>query len=209
MEPSQVRVGARLDGTVTARWRRRLIGAGAEEGRHWRTKVAYYEALCRVLAPGATPTWSEVTDAVEGGGSRSTFYEVTGKHAKHPLLAQFRLAGSTDGLLLAHLYDRASAVDRLIDEAKAWTFWPYRECLPLLCQLDPGIAETTLVKLLLRCVRDWARRNPVIAGALAAAPPVCAVEDLLALRPGQLSPMSAVATLIRTTREALDMVPAR
>jgi hypothetical protein len=200
---------ARLDATVSARWRRRLIGAGAEEGRHWRTKVAYYEALCRVLSPDTTPSWSEVTDAVEGGGSRSTFYEVTGKHAKHPLLAQFRVAGSTtDGLLLAHLYDRSSAVERLIDEAKAWTFWPYRECLPLLCQLDPGADETALANLLVRCVRDWARRFPVIAGALDAFPPVCAVEDLLALRPGQLSPMSAVTMLIRVTREALEVVPA-
>ncbi len=204
-------VGARLDGTVTARWRRRLIGAGAEEGRHWRTKVAYYAALRRVLRPGSTPSWSEVTDAVAGGGSRSTFYEVTGRHAKHLLLAQFRSAGSTDGMLLAHLYERGSAVEALIDEAKAWTFWPYRESLPLLCQLEPEVDDNTAVDLLLRSVRDWARRDPVIAGALNAAPPVCAVEDLLTLRPGQFSPMSSLTTLIRITRDALDgagMVPA-
>jgi hypothetical protein len=66
---------SRLDNTVTARWRRRLVGVRPDERRHWRTRTAYYAAVSRLLTDGVPdPAWSDVIDAVRPKGSRSTFY---------------------------------------------------------------------------------------------------------------------------------------
>ena len=43
---------ARMDDTVSARWRRRLAGVRPDERRHWRTRTAYYAAVDRLLADG-------------------------------------------------------------------------------------------------------------------------------------------------------------
>jgi hypothetical protein len=195
-------LGTRLDKTVTARWRRRLAGSGPEHGRHWRTKTAYYAAAGRLLAAGEQLTWSTIAAAVEPRGSRSTFYEVTGPHAKHPLIRELTNDESVDSLQLAHYYRRASPIDQLIDETKVWTYWPYRECLVLMCRADPDLDRNAAVDLLAACVDRWTRRNPAVAAALEAAPPVCAVEDLLALRPGQFSAVHAVGVLAKATQGA-------
>ncbi|WP_173073139.1 hypothetical protein [Phytohabitans rumicis] len=195
--------GSGLDGTVTARWRRRLAGTNPEEKRHWRTKTAYYAAVSRLLAAG-TPQlgWSEVALAVEPRGSRSTFYEVTGAHAKHPLINDLIVDDNLDALQLALYYRRSCAIDQLIDETKVWTYWPHRECLSLRCRIEDLDASAS-VDLLLSTVAEWARRNAGVASALDYAPPLCAVEDLLVIRPGQFSAVHAVGTLTRTVREAL------
>jgi hypothetical protein len=201
-------VSSKLDNTVTAQWRRRLAGVRPEERRHWRTKTAYYAAVNRLLAAGVPqPSWSDVTDAVRPKGSRSTFYEVTGVHAKHPLVRDLLAHEGIDSMQLALYYRRANAVDQLIDETKVWTYWPYREFLSMRYRIDPGLDARVSdarvsVEMLASMVGAWARRNPSLAAALGHAPPVCAVEDLLVLRPGQFSAVHAVRTLTRVVKDA-------
>ena len=185
-----------LDNTVTARWRQRLAGARPEQKRHWRTKTAYYAAVDRLLASGvAQPAWSDITDAVEPKGSRSTFYEVTGAHAKHPLIADLIAQEAVDSLQLAIYYRRTHAVDQLIDETKVWTYWPFREYLSMRCQTGRALDPPASVELLAATVAEWARWHSDLARALEYAPPVCAVEDLLVLRPGKFSAVHAATTL--------------
>jgi len=195
-----------LDNTVTARWRRRLVGVRPEEPRHWRTRTAYYAAVSRLLSDGkAQPAWSDVIDAVEPKGSRSTFYEVTGAHAKHSLIGELLAQEGIDLMQLALYYRRATAVDQLIDEAKVWTYWPYRESLSMRYQVEP---ELDRQELLSAAVDAWARRYTGLATALGYAPPVCAVEDLLLLNPGQYSAVHAVGTLTRIIQDATQPVAA-
>src|SRR2546430_8266897 len=125
-EPNQ----SPFEETVSARWRQQLAGVRATERRHWRTKIAYYHAVSRLLAGGVSrPAWFDVIDAVEPKGSRSTFYEVTGAHAKHALIDELRAQDGAESLQLAYCYRRENAVDQLIDEAKVFTYWSYRELL--------------------------------------------------------------------------------
>jgi len=192
-----------LDNTVTARWRRRLAGVRPDERRHWRTRTAYYAAVSRLLTEGMPqPAWSDVIDAVQPRGSRSTFYEVTGAHAKHSLIGELLAQEGIDSMQLALYYRRANAVDQLIDEAKVWTYWPYRESLSLRYRSEPDLDAPASMKLLADAVGTWARGHPGLAAALDCAPPVCAVEDLLVLRPGQYSAVHAVGTLAQVIQEA-------
>jgi hypothetical protein len=183
--------------TVSARWRKRLAGVRATERRHWRTKIAYYTAVSRLLAGGVSrPAWFDVIDAVEPKGSRSTFYEVTGAHAKHSLISELLAEDCVDSLQLALYYRRNCAVDQLIDEAKVWTYWPYREFLRTRYERDPATDPVE------SAVEAWARSNPGLAAALDCAPPVCAVEDLLILQPGRYAPLHAVTRLTGIIRNA-------
>lgn len=205
-------VPTRLDNTVTARWRRRLVGVRPDERRHWRTRTAYYAAVKQLLTDGVPdPAWSDVIGAVQPKGSRSTFYEVTGAHAKHSLIGELLAHDGIDSMQLALYYRRASAVDQLIDEAKVWTYWPFREYLATRYRTEEPDAKSA-VDLLASAVGTWARRNPRLACALQFAPPVCAVEDLLVLRPGQYSAVHAVHTLSRVIQDATNdaqLAPAR
>lgn len=198
------RAGRRLEETVTARWRQRLAGSRPEERRHWRTRTAYYMAVNRLLSGGTCrPSWSQVTDAVEPRGSRSTFYEVIGAHAKHSLIGELMATEAVDAMQLAMCYQRASAVEQLIDETKVWAYWPHREYLSSRYRIDPDLDEQTATDLLLATVADWARRNEILARALSFAPPVCAVEDLLAICPGRFSAVNAASTLTRVMADAV------
>ncbi len=201
-------VPSSLGNTVTARWQRRLAGVRQEEKRHWRTKTAYYAAVDRLLGAGPRQlAWSHVTEAVEPRGSRSTFYEVTGAHAKHSLIADLLAHEGIDALQLALYYRRTNAVDQLIDETKVWTYWPYREYLAKRYRITPDLDPWTSVELLTGAVGDWARRNRGLAGALGCAPPICAVEDLLVLRPGQFSAAYAMGTLTQVIQAATSDRP--
>jgi hypothetical protein len=200
-------IPARFEDTVSARWRIRLAGVRANQRRHWRTKTAYYAAVCRLLDDGVVaPGWADVIDAVEPRGSRSTFYEVTGAHAKHPLIGELLAQDAVDLIQLALYYRRESAVDQLIDEAKVWTYWPYRDFLRSRYRIEPNLEPSAAVRLLLSAVESWARGNASLASALDCAPPLCAVEDLLMLCPGQYSAVSALSTLTRVIRDATDAV---
>jgi hypothetical protein len=185
-------IQSRFEETVSAQWRHRLAGVRATERRHWRTKIAYYQAVSRLLAGGVSrPAWFDVIDAVEPKGSRSTFYEVTGAHAKHALIDELLAQDCVESLQLALYYRRSNAVDQLIDEAKVFTYWPYREFL-----------RTRGVDPVEAAIETWARGNPGLAGALECAPPVCALEDLLILQPGRYAPLHALTRLTGIIRNA-------
>src|SRR5262249_37655154 len=150
---------------------------------------------------------SHVTGAVKPKGSRSTFYEVTGAHAKHSLIADLLAHDGIDAMQLALYYRRLNAVDQLIDETKVWTYWPYREYLSKRYRITQDLDPWTSVELLTDTVAEWARRNRGLAAALRYAPPICAVEDLLVLRPGQFSAAYALGTLTEVVRDATGESP--
>jgi hypothetical protein len=124
---------------------------------------------------------------------------MTGGHAKHSLIGDLLAQPALDAMQIALYYRRACAVDQLIDEAKVWTYWPYRESLSLRYRTEPGLDGA---ELLASTVGSWARRNRGLAGALQCAPPVCAVEDLLVLCPGRYSAVHAVTSLAQIIRNA-------
>lgn len=179
------------DQTVAATWRRRLMGTRPDPKPHWRTKVAYYAAVCEAIAasPGQLPSWREIVEAVRPCGSRSTFYEVTGGGAKHPLLRAYRQAATPDALQIAYAYKRRRAVEQLIDEAKVWAFWPFRE--EWVRKARPIHDLDSAANAYLAAVADWARRSPFLAAAIDFAPPACAVEDIAALTCGRLPAIRA------------------
>jgi hypothetical protein len=194
-----------LDHTITARWRRDLIGAWPEQKRHWRTKVTYYEALLSLLRAGRTAntlSWRAVVDAVRPRGHRSTFYEVAGPNAKHPLLGALLAADSVEAMQLVLCYRRCGAIDQLIDETKVWSFWPYRESLVTRLNITPDADAVAAVDELVCAVVAWTRQTPELARELTFAPPLCVVEDLLLLRCGQLSAVNAAGLLSDAMREA-------
>jgi len=187
-----------LDNTVAARWRARLIGVRPDDEKsHWRTKTAYYAAvgqLC-VADPGRPMTWQTIVAAVRPRGSRSTFYDVAGPHAKHPLTGDLLAADTPDANQLALCYQRPNAVEQLIDEAKVWSYWPYREGWLDQYRRAPELTGATAAATLVAVVAEWARRNPRLAASLDHAPPMCAVEDLVLVSRGQLSARRAYLSL--------------
>jgi len=192
-----------FEDTVSARWWRRLAGPGPTEHQHWRTKTAYYAAVHRLFAGGLSrPAWFDVISAVQPKGSRSTFYEVTGAHAKHSLIDALRAQDAADSLQLVLYYQRSCAVDQLIDETKVWTYWPYREFLRARHGIAPELDPIGSVDLLASAIGEWARGNTGLAAALCWAPPVSAVEDLLRLQPGYCSPLHAIKTLREIIKRA-------
>src|SRR5262245_3787070 len=97
-----------LDDTVAVMWRRRLVGVEPNEKRHWRTKTAYYTAVEEILVAGAERrlSWNTIVNAVRPKGNRSTFYEVAGAHAKHPLIGEFLANQGIDAIALVLSYQR-------------------------------------------------------------------------------------------------------
>ncbi len=195
-----------LRGTVTSQWRNGLVGATVHGKAHWRTKVSYYRAVAEVLGrtTGGAPSWREVVARVLPHGSRTTFYDVAGPHAKYPLLSA--LAGSEDPevMQVALCYRRDDAIEYLIDEAKVWSFWPYRESI-----LDHPWSVADPDAELTRAVTDWARDHPALARALDFAPPACAVEDLVRLRVGTLAGLRAYRSMSATIDAVLAGASAR
>jgi len=197
-----------LDSSVAACWRDGLIGSGAVQRRHWRTKVAHYQAVLELLEDGTPPRWEAVVARVQPKGSRSTFYDVTGASATHPLMAEYEAdrGPGSNGSQIALAYRRGSAVDQLIDETKVWSFWSYREEW-LIPWRDKGeVDRGSLADSLESIMRAWARDNPALARALDLAPPACAVEDLTLIH-GQLPALRARLSLRAVLREAVDGPP--
>jgi hypothetical protein len=181
--------------TVAARWRRRLLTT-----RHWRTKAAYYRAVTDLLEsrPDRPLTWRSVVAAVRPAGSRTTFYDVTGPKARHPLVREFIAAEHINALQIALRYKRSNAVEQLIDETKVWSYWPYRETWLCGDQADRAGRDA-----LVEVVSEWARSHPQLASALDYAPPASAVEDLLHVNEGRLSPIVAYTMLALEVERAL------
>jgi hypothetical protein len=178
-----------LNSTIATQWRLRLTARKPKAQMHWRTKTAYYDAVIRLLnrGAGADLTWSSVVAAVSPHGSRSTFYEVTGPASKHSLLAAYASTTRVETLQGALCFKRPSAVAQLIDETKVYSFWHLRSRY----LLSPGRTVEDATEALLATLRHWAQLNPRPAAALDFSPPVCAVEDLVAIHHGLLPALRA------------------
>jgi hypothetical protein len=192
-----------LTGTVIADWRQRLARDHHRERSHWRTKTAYYRATEGLVQDGAgrPPGWRAVVDAVLPQGSRTTFYEVAGEHARHPMVRDLAREGSLDSIQLALVYRRVDAVAHLIDETKVWSFWEYREELVRRFAAEtPGPDEAG--REVRAALLAWAADHPELAAALHHAPPACAVEDLVVLSGGR-------AMAMRVAQELAGLLRAR
>jgi hypothetical protein len=177
-----------LADTIAARWRRRLKGMSEEEDdgldkSHWRTKAAYYRAVEDHLVDAQSPplTWQAIVDRVEPKGSRTTFYLVIGAKAAHPLLRNYEAGPQEISKQIAALYDRGSAVQKLLDEMKVWSYWAYRTGWLAQLALVPDFSRRQAAGCLVRTLADWAVRHPETARALDDCPPMAAVEDLLVI----------------------------
>src|SRR5688500_205367 len=158
--------------TVVGEWHRRLSTTQSAKRSHWRTKIIYFRSVARLLSmyPGIRLTWRRIVEAAGPQGSRSTFYEVAGAHARHPLIDDLIRDGRLDSIQLALCYRRPDAVTQLVDETKVWSFWPYRERLLATFAAEPMPAEA-MEAALYEALADWAGRQPGLAAALDHAPP--------------------------------------
>ena len=192
-----------LEDTVVGGWLRRLAGKTSPRRNHWQTKLIYYRAATSLLEAEAHPalTWKSIVAAAGPRGCRSTFYEVAGGHARHRMVDDLIGDGSSDSIQIALRYLRADPVEQLIDEAKVWSFWPYRQRLTR--ELSPGMTPDQAGARLTATVAEWARRHERLAQAVGHTPPACAVEDLTVLHRGRLSGTQAVNRLTDVVRHAL------
>ena len=177
-----------LQSTVAQRWWRDLTDSRHSPRPHSQTKVAYYTAVRDLISrnPDEPLTWRTVVDAVRPRGSGSTFYEVTGRHAKHALISAYEHEENAEALQIALTYRRRGAVEQLVDETKVWSFWPYREAHLSHSEFgEPDIDDYRAA------LAGWADAHPTLAAALDYAPPACAVEDLVVLHRGTLATLRA------------------
>jgi hypothetical protein len=192
-----------LHDTTVAQWHRRLSTNPSVKRNHWRTKTHYFGTVASLLVttPAEQLTWTTIVEAAAPYGSRSTFYEVAGSNARHPLIKEL-IGGGTTAHDLAAYYQRTNAVAQLIDEAKVWSYWPHRERM-LAAGAAASMTPRSLEAGMTESLRTWARANPQLAAALSHAPPVCAVEDLLVIRDGQLNAGQAVDQLTEELRRTI------
>jgi hypothetical protein len=191
--------------TVAVRWRRDLAGPEPSVRKHWGTKTNYYRAVDTLLAGGRTDplSWVEIVAEVQPHGSRTTFFDVAGPHAKRPLLREYEQAERGPVRDLAGCLRRESVPGMLVDETKVWSYWPHRVgWMHELFRAD-DVTRPAVAECLLRVLFDWAVREPGLAAAVDGAPPICAVEDLVVIREGRLSAAEAYALLRDTIRLAL------
>ncbi|MFG2043328.1 hypothetical protein [Dactylosporangium sp. NPDC048998] len=191
-----------LSNTVVSRWHRRLSANPTAKRSHWRTKTVYFRAVATLVAgaPAAQLTWKSIVEAAAPNGSRSTFYEVAGAHARHALIEAFINDGRMDSIQLALYYRRPDAVAQLLDEAKVWSYWPYRErMVDAVTNTAPASTEALETEVT-SALQKWGRANPQLAAALNHAPPACAVEDLMLIRSGNLAAVRAANHLTERLR---------
>ncbi len=195
-----------LRDTVIDRWYTRLAGNTSARRNHWQTKIVYYRAAADLLTaqPGQPLTWKSVVAAARPHGCRSTFYEVAGAHARHRMTDDLIKDGQPDSVQLALRFQRTEPVDRLVDETKVWSYWPYRAQL-LTTLRTPGLSLADRKEAQEASLTAWAQRYPALAAALGHCPPACAVEDLTVLAQGQIAAFRAASLLsevLRTTAGA-------
>src|SRR5258705_12578456 len=109
-----------LDNTVIGRWHHRLSSNPSAKRSHWRTKTIYFHAVAGLVEaqPDTPLTWKSIVDAAQPRGSRSTFYEVGGAHARHPLIDDLSRDVRVDSIQMALVYRRCDANSQLRDETK-------------------------------------------------------------------------------------------
>ena len=189
--------------TVIAGWHARLAANTCSRRNHWQTKVTYYRAVAELVAahPGRPLTWKAIVGAARPRGSRSTFYEMAGPHARHGMVDALVADGRIRSIEIALRYQRLDPVEQLIDETKVWSFWPYRQQFAEWAAgagPTPDPVPARLRDLLLA----WAGVNPALAAANAYRPPACAVEDLAVLHQGRLAATRAESRLLDVLRHA-------
>jgi hypothetical protein len=189
--------------TVVGEWHRRLVSSPSPKRSHWRTKTIYFRSVDQLLAahPGIRLTWRRVVDAAEPHGSRSTFYEVAGAHARHSLIDDLIRDGRLGSIELALCYRRPDAVTQLVDETKVWSFWPYRQRLLARFAAAPASPDAMEVALM-EAVTAWAGQNAALAAALNHAPPACAAEDLMIIKGGRVAALRAMNELSELIQHA-------
>jgi hypothetical protein len=192
-----------LRATVISRWRGELMGVQARGRAHWRTKVSYYQAVVDLLETRAQSSirWCDVVDRVVPKGSRTTFYDVAGPNAKYPLVGVLLRNTDPQVTQLGWIYQRSDAIAQLIDEAKVWSYWLYRDVF-----LERMRSGADAEMLLRRSVIGWSLDHPALAAASRYAPPACAVEDLIAVRGGGVTPAHAYQALAATAFGSLRRV---
>jgi hypothetical protein len=192
-----------LGRTTIAGWYTRLADHPSPRNRHWETKTIYYRAVAELLAahPGRPLTWKTIVGAVRPRGSRSTFYEVAGQHARHGMVSELIADGTVRSIEIALRYRRPDPVEQLIDEAKVWSFWPHRQHFAEQGgAADPGTTADPVPEQLRQALVAWASVNPALAAANLYRPPACAVEDLAMLHRGRLAAMRAEGQLTEILR---------
>lgn len=192
-----------LRDTVIGNWIRRLSANTSVKRNHWRTKTVYYRSVVELLAahPGEPPTWRSIVATARPHGCRSTFYEVTGEHARHRMVDELIDDGGINSIQLALHYLRSDAVIQLVDEAKVWSYWPYREGLRARLLADPPPTETAREDALIRTLLAWASQHPELAAAVDYTPPAGAVEDLMVLMDGQVPALRVASMLTDLVRD--------
>ncbi|BEL06356.1 hypothetical protein Q0Z83_045470 [Actinoplanes sichuanensis] len=180
--------------TVAVVWRRNLFGSEPYPSRHWTTRDSYYQAVDGLLAdaPGSALSWQEIVDAA--GGSRTTFFDLANPRTRRALREAYADAVGPARDLVDQL-NRDTKTELLVDETKVWSFFPHRS--GWMHQLDNmnDLNRTMIAESLVRVLLDWAGRQPHLAAAHDYAPPICAIEDLLIVRRGELLTVDAVALL--------------
>jgi len=190
---------ARGSDTVIADWYLGLADNRSSRRNHWTTKVMYYQAVTELLdaRPDHPITWKGIVGAARPRGCRSTFYEVAGSQARRGMVDHLIADGSISSYTIALHYSTTDPITRLIDEAKVWSFWPYRQRFRQAADGDPERIPEPLRELL----AEWAHTHPGLAAATRCRPPACAVEDLTELSAGRLAPIRAEDLLTETLRE--------
>jgi len=196
-------ISDRLDDTVVGRWLGRLARNTSPRRNHWRTKEIYYRAASLVLEAGNRPAlnWRTIVTAAGERGSRSTFYEVAGAHARHRMVDDLINDGGSNSLQIALRYLRSDPVEQLIDETKIWSFWTHRRQLRGL--LTAGMSAEVMESELSAALAGWAAQHPGLAAAVEHTPPACAVEDLTVIHRGRLSGTQAAQRLTEVVHERL------
>ncbi|WP_246636046.1 hypothetical protein [Actinoplanes hulinensis] len=191
---------AELDGTAVGGWVRRLAGNTAPRRNHWHTRQIYYRAAEALLDAPAELTWKSIVEQAGPRGSRSTFYEVAGGHARHRMVDDLIGDGRPGVIEIALRYLRTDPVAQLLDETKVWSFWDSRQ--EAMRQLSDRMPVGEMERALTAAVAGWARLRPALARAGGCTPPACAVEDLTVLHRGHLSGTEALARLTEVVRAA-------
>jgi hypothetical protein len=196
---------AELCNTVVGRWLHNLADNPSMKRNHWHTKSVYFRSVARLVEhrPGEPLSWRSIVAAAEPRGCRSTFYEVTGAHARHRMVGALIKDGRSRSIQLALSYQRKDAVSQLLDEAKVWSFWQHRErLLGRFAETTPSsaqAAEDAIVQELL----SWAARNPKLAATLEHTPPACVVEDLMVVHEGKVVASRVASHLTELMRGAV------